>query len=84
MQQDNLNKEIASILFNVKDEPRNVSKMEIKEMIAKILGYGQHLINVQLLRGKDTFTNLFSNRMEQDPLLKELINLYYSEEQWNN
>ena len=82
--EDNLNKEIASILFNVKDEPRNVSKMEIKEMIAKILGYGQHLINVQLLRGKDTFTNLFSNRMEQDPLLKELINLYYSEEQWNN
>ena len=82
--EENLNKEIASILFNVKDEPRNVSKMEIKEMIAKILGYGQHLINVQLLRGKDTFTNLFSNRMEQDPLLKELINLYYSEEQWNN
>ena len=84
MQQDNLNKEIASILFNVKDEPRNVSKMEIKEMIAKILGYGQHLINVQLLRGKDTFTNLFGNRMEQDPLLQELINLYYEEEQWNN
>ena len=82
--EENLNKEIASILFNVKDEPRNVSKMEIKEMIAKILGYGQHLINVQLLRGKDTFTNLFSNRMEQDPLLQELINLYYSEEQWNN
>ena len=82
--EENINKEIASILFNVKDEPRNVSKMEIKEMIAKILGYGQHLINVQLLRGKDTFTNLFSNRMEQDPLLKELINLYYSEEQWNN
>ena len=82
--EENINKEIASILFNVKDEPRNVSKMEIKEMIAKILGYGQHLINVQLLRGKDTFTNLFSNRMEQDPLLQELINLYYSEEQWNN
>jgi hypothetical protein len=80
--EDNLNKEIASILFNVKDEPRNVSKMEIKEMIAKILGYGQHLINVQLLRGKDTFTNLFANRMQQDPLLQELINLYY-EEEWN-
>jgi hypothetical protein len=83
MEQDNLNKEIAGIIFNVKDEPRNLSKIEIKEMIAKLLGYGQHTINVYLLKGKDTITNLFGTRIEQDPLLQELINLYYSEE-WNN
>ena len=83
MEQDNLNKEISSILFNVKDEPRNLSKMEVKEMIAKMLGYGQHTINVYLLKGKDTILNLFGAQIEQDALLQELINLYY-EEQWNN
>lgn len=83
MEQDNLNKEIASIIFNVKDEPRNLSKMEVKEMIAKMLGYGQHTINVYLLKGKDTILNLFGVQIEQDPLLEELINLYY-EEEWSN
>ena len=84
MESDNLNKEIASIIFNVKDDARNLSKMEVKEMIAKMLGYGQHTINVYLLKGKDTILNLFGAQIEQDPLLEELINLYYSEEQWNN
>ena len=83
MEQENLNKEIVNILFNVKDEPRNLSKMEVKEMIAKMLGYGQHTINVYLLKGKDTILNLFGAQIEQDALLQELINLYY-EEQWNN
>ena len=81
--EDNFNKEIASIIFNVKDEPRNLSKMDIKAMIANILGYGQHTINVYLLKGKDTILNLFGAQIEQDALLQELINLYY-EEQWNN
>lgn len=78
--EDNLNKEIASILFNVKREPRNLSKIEIKEMISKILCYGQHTINVYLLKGKDSFSNLFGAKIEQDPLLQELINLYYEQD----
>lgn len=80
MEQDNLNKEIAGIIFNVKDEPRNLSKIEIKEMIAKLLAYGQHTINVYLLKGKDSFSNLFGAKIEQDPLLQELINLYYEQD----
>ena len=78
--EDNFNKEIASIIFNVKDEPRNLSKMDIKAMIANILGFGQHTINVYLLKGEDTITNLFATQIEQDALLQELINLYYDSE----
>ena len=77
--ENNTNQTLEEILFNVAGEPNNLDKYEIKETIANILQFGQHTVNVFLLQGKESMTNRFGAKIEQDALLKELINSYYED-----
>ena len=77
--ENNTNQTLEEILFNVAGEPNNLDKFEIKQTIASILQFGQHTVNVFLLQGKESITNRFGAKIEQDALLKELINSYYEE-----
>ena len=75
--ENNTNQTLEEILFNVAGEPNNLDKYEIKQTIANILQYGQHTVNVFLQQGKEAMVTRFNLKIEQDVLLKELINEYY-------
>ena len=75
--ENNTNQTLEEILFNVAGEPNNLDKFEIKQTIASILQFGQHTVNVFLLQGKESMVARFNSKIEQDALLKELINEYY-------
>ncbi len=75
--ENNTNQTLEEMLFNVAGEPNNLDKFEIKQTIASILQFGQHTVNVFLLQGKEAMVARFNSKIEQDALLKELINEYY-------
>ena len=77
--ENNTNQTLEEILFNVAGEPNNLDKYEIKQTIASILQYGQHTVNVFLQQGKEAMVARFNAKIEQDVLLKELINEYYEQ-----